>query len=74
MANKNRWFWLELGVFGLKLQLEFTDVYEMMHKGWSNIEEVAYIVSQGHPSSFKVTRQKIADFDPNRMAWQWAEI
>ena len=38
----------------------------MMHKTWSSIEEVSYCF-QGHPSNFKVTRdKKIADFDHNR--------
>ena len=42
-----------------------TDGYKMMHKAWSNIEEVPYyflrlsIKFQGHMG------QKIADFDPN---------
>ena len=37
----------------------------MMHKAWSSIEEVP-IVGQGHPSNFKVTRdKKIAAFDTN---------
>ena len=44
---------------------EFTDGYKMMHKAWSNIEEVPYyflrlsMKFQGH------TGQKIADLDPN---------
>ena len=32
---------------------ELTDGYEMMHKAWSNIEEVLYCF-QGHPSNTKV--------------------
>ena len=64
-AKKNRWFWPKLGVSGLQLQFELTDACEMMHKAWSNTEEVPYcfprssIKFQGH------TGQKIADFDPN---------
>ena len=34
--------WPRLGVSRLKLQFEFTNGYEMMHKAWSSIEEVPY--------------------------------
>ena len=38
---------------------ELTDGYEMMHKAWSNIEEVLYCF-QGHPSNTNVAlKQKI---------------
>ena len=53
-AKKNHQFRPKLGVFGLYLQFEFTDGYEMMHKDWSSIEEVPYCLSrlsvkfQGH--------------------------
>ena len=48
-----------------KLQFEFTNGYEMLHKAWSSIEEVpycfwrSYIKCQGH------TALKIVKFDPN---------
>ena len=42
---KNCWFWPKLGVSGLLLQFEFNDGYEMIHKAWSNIEEVPYCLS-----------------------------
>ena len=32
----------KLSVHGLKLQIEFTDGYKMMHKAWGGIEEVSY--------------------------------
>ena len=54
----------KLVVFGLYLQFEFTDDYEMMHKNWSSIEEVPYCLSrlsvkfQGHWA------KKNINFDP----------
>ena len=39
---KNCLFWPEFGVSGLKLQFDFTDGYEMMHKALSSMEEVPY--------------------------------
>ena len=62
---KNCRFWPKLGVYGLQLEFEFIDGYEMMHKAWSSIEEVPYCFSR---SSIKLqgnTGQKIADFDPS---------
>ena len=50
-----------LSVSGLQLQFEFTYSYEMMHKGWSSIEEVPYCFSR---SSFKVTQDQ-----KNRRFW-----
>ena len=53
-AKKNRRFWPKLGVSGLLLQFEFTNDDEMMHKAWSNMEDVPYCFSrssvklQGH--------------------------
>ena len=35
-------FWPELSVSGLKLQFEFTDGFEIMHKAWHSIEYVPY--------------------------------
>ena len=64
-GQKNHSFWPKLGISRLKLQLEFTDGYEMVQKAVSNIGEVPYyllrssIKCQGH------TGQKITDFDPN---------
>ena len=52
--KKNHQFWPKLRVFGLLLQCEFTDGFEMMHKAWCSIEEVPYYFSrssvkyQGH--------------------------
>ena len=62
---KKRQIWPRLGVSGLKLQFEFTNSYEMMHKAWSNIEEVPYcfwrssVKFQGH------TALKSVEFDPD---------
>ena len=40
---KNVRFWHpKLGISGLWLQFEFTNGYEMMHKGWISIREVPY--------------------------------
>ena len=55
--KKNRQFLPEMSVSTLQLQFEFTDGYEMMHKAWSSLEKVPYYF-QGHPSNFKVTRDK----------------
>ena len=41
-GSKNRRILPRLGVSGLWLQFEYTNGYEMMHKAWSNIEEVPY--------------------------------
>ena len=54
-GSKNRQFWPKLGVSGLYLQFGITDGYEMMHKAWSNIEEVPYHFSRSSVK-FKVTR------------------
>ena len=57
-------FWTKLGVSRLHLQFEFTDVFEMMHKAWRNIEEVPFhffrssIKFEGH------TGKKIDNFKP----------
>ena len=47
-GSKNRWFWPKLGVSGLLHKFEFTNGYEMMHKGWSSIEEVSYCFSRSY--------------------------
>ena len=53
-SQKNCWFRPKFDVSGLYLQFEFTDGYEMMHKDWSNIEEVPFcflrlsVEFQGH--------------------------
>ena len=51
----------------LYLQFKFTDGYKMMHKAWSSMEGVplCFPRSPVKLSNFKVTREKIADFDPN---------
>ena len=41
-GSKNRRIWPRLGVSGLKLQFQFTNGYEMVHKAWSSIEKVPY--------------------------------
>ena len=64
-GSKNRRIWPRLGVSGLKLQFEFTNGYEMLHKARSSIEEVPYcfwrssVKFQGHRAL------KIMEFDPN---------
>ena len=64
-SSKNCRFWPKLGVSGLYLQFEFTNGYEMLHKAWSYIKEVAYCFSRLYVN-FKVTRlKKVVDFDPN---------
>ena len=62
---KKRQFWAKLGVSGLKLQFEFTDGCEMMHKAGNNIEDVSYCFSRSSIKFQGHTGQKIADFDPN---------
>ena len=64
-AKKNRWFWPKLGVSGLKLKLECTNGYEMMHKAWSNIEGVPYCFWRSSVKFEGHTGQKITDFDLN---------
>ena len=44
---------------------EFTDGCEMIHKAWSNIEEVLYCFSMSSVKFQGHTGQKIVDFDPN---------
>ena len=62
---KKHSIWPRLGLSGLKLQFEFTNGYEMMHKAWSSMEEVPYcfwrssVKFQGH------TAKKNVDLDPN---------
>ena len=64
-GQKNRRFWLKLGVYGQLLQFEFHNGYEMMHKAWSRLGEVLYYF-QDHLSNFKVARlKKINDFYRN---------
>ena len=63
--TKNCQFWPKLNVSGLQPHFEFIDVFKMMRKAWSSIEDVPYcflrssVKIQGH------TGQKIANFDPN---------
>ena len=40
---KNHQIRPKLGVSGLSLQFEFRNGYGMMHRAWSNIEEVSYL-------------------------------
>ena len=64
-AQRNRRFWLKIGVFGFWLQFEFTNGYEVMHKAWSSIEEVPYCFSRSNVKFQGHTAQKMVDFDPN---------
>ena len=63
--DKKRRFWPKLGVSGLWLQFVFTDGYEIMHKAWSNIEEVPYCFSRSSVTFQGHTGQKIVNFYPN---------
>ena len=47
-----------LAISGLQLHFEFTYGDEIMHRTWYGIEEVPYIVFEGHPSNFKVTQDE----------------
>ena len=64
-GSKNGWIWPRLGVFGLKLQFEYTNGYEMMQKAWSSIEEVPYCFSRSSVKFQGHTALKIIAFDPN---------
>ena len=64
-GSKNRQIWPRLGVSGLKLQFEFTNGYEMMHKAGSSIEEVPYCFSRSSVHFQGHTALKIIEFDPN---------
>ena len=61
----NRRIWPRLGVSGLLLQFEFTNGYEMMHKAWSNIEEVPYCFSRSSVKFQGHTALKTVEFDPD---------
>ena len=39
-----------VGVPDYQLQFEFTDGFEIMHKGWCGLEKLPFF--QGHPSNF----------------------
>ena len=54
----------KLGVYGLYLQLEFTDGYEMMHRARSSIVEVPYCFSRSSVKFQGHTALKIVEFDP----------
>ena len=47
-GKKNRRFWPEWSVSGVKLPFEFTDGIEMLHKAWCSIEEVPYYFSRSY--------------------------
>ena len=64
-AKKNRRFWPKLAVSGLKLQFEFTNCYEMMHKTWSNIEEMPYCFSRSYIKLQGHTALEIVEFEPD---------
>ena len=76
--TKIRWFWPELCVSGLWLEFWFADGFQMMHKAWSNIEEVPYCFSkssykfQGHTRQKKSILTQIGRFrtvTPVRIHW-----
>ena len=64
-GSKNRRIWPRLGVSGLLLQFEFTNGYEMLHKAWSNIEEVPYCFSRSSVKFQGHTALKIVELDPD---------
>ena len=64
-GSKNRRFWPKLGVSGLSLQFGITDGYEMMHKAWSNIEEVPYCFSRSSVKFQGHIALEIFEFDSN---------
>ena len=51
-----------LAIFEQKLQLKFSNGYEMMHKALSSIENVPYCFSRSSVKSKGCTEQKIVDF------------
>ena len=64
-GSKHHRIWPKLGVSGLKLQFEFTNGYEMMHKAWSSTENVPYCFSRSYVKLQGHTAPKIVDFDTN---------
>ena len=63
--DKYRRFWAKLSVFGLSLQCEFTDGFQMIYEASSYIEEVRYCFSRSSIKFQGHTGQKIPNFDPN---------
>ena len=64
-GSKKRRIWPRLGVSGLKLQFEFTNGYEMMHKAWSSKEEVPYCFAKSCVQFQGRAALKIVEFDPD---------
>ena len=64
-VSKNRRIWPRLDVSGPKLQFEFTNGSDMMHKAWSSIEEVPYYFSRSSVKFQGHTALKIFEVDPN---------
>ena len=64
-GSKNRQISPKLGIFGLYLQFEFTNGYEMMHKAWRRIDKGPYCFSRSYVKFEGHTAKKIVDFDPN---------
>ena len=62
---KYRQIWPRLGVSGLKLQFEFTNSYEMLHKAGSSIEEVPCCFARSSVKFQGRTALKIVEFDPD---------
>ena len=58
-GSKNRRIWPRLGVSGLKLQVEFTNGYEMLHKAWSSIEDM---MTSSNGNIFRVTGPLCGEF------------
>ena len=59
-GSKNRRIWPRLAVSGLSLKFEFTNVYEMLHKAWSSIEEVPYCFSRSPVKFLGHTAQNLS--------------
>ena len=74
-AKKYIGFDPKLGFFGLLLQFEFTDGFEMMLKSWSSIEEVPYCFSrssvkfQGHKGQISLILSWIECFRTVTPVW-----
>ena len=73
-AKKYR-FWPKIGIFRTVTPVQFTDVYEMMLKSWSSIEEVPYCFSrssvkfQGHKGQISLILSGIECFRTVTPVW-----
>ena len=55
----------QIGRFRTITPVFFTNGYEMMHKGWSTIEQVPYFLSRSSVKFPGHGAKKIVEFDPN---------